>query len=302
MRTFLKWAGIVVAGLAAIVAIAVAAIYVISNREINRTYAVPAVSVTLPTDSATIAYGERLSSVFGCHDCHGENLGGGPVIEEPAFATLYAPNLTSGRGGVGGTFTDADYVRAIRFGVSPDGKSLWIMPSAEYYNLSDADVGAIVAYLRALPPVDQAFPSHHAGPIARMLVATGQLHGVFQAPMIDPAAPRPDPAPPGATVAFGRYVGSLCKGCHGADYAGGPVAGAPPDAPLAMNLTPAGELGGWTREQFIATIRTGVNPNGHRLDPDWMPVKALRHWNDDELTGLWMFLRTLPPARTRGRD
>ena len=52
------------------------------------------------------------------------------MLEQPsAFGTLAAPNLTRGAGGLGSTFTDTDWVRAIRHGIHRDGTSLLIMPS-----------------------------------------------------------------------------------------------------------------------------------------------------------------------------
>lgn len=86
-----------------------------------------------------------------------------------------------------------------------------------------------------------------------------------------------------------------CSGCHQADYAGGPVPGSPPDAPQAANLTPAGSLAGWTTDDFIQTLRTGVRPNGAPLMGD-MPWQAYGKMTDDELTAIFMFLQTLPPV------
>ena len=65
------------------------------------------------------------------------------------LAILSASNLTKGQGGVGASYTDADFVRALRHGVRPDGKSFLIMPANLYAHLSDADVGALIAYIRS---------------------------------------------------------------------------------------------------------------------------------------------------------
>ena len=64
------------------------------------------------------------------------------------IGTLRAPNLTPG--GVGGTYTDTDWIRALRHGVAPDGTPLVFMPSWEYYYLSKEDLGALIAYLKQL--------------------------------------------------------------------------------------------------------------------------------------------------------
>ena len=72
-------------------------------------------------------------------------------IDDPALGRVIAPNLTRGRGGVGATFSDADFVRAIRHGVDPSGRPLLIMPADDYTHFSDADLGMIIAYVRSLP-------------------------------------------------------------------------------------------------------------------------------------------------------
>ena len=86
----------------------------------------------IPTDADAIAYGERLMKARGCVDCHGQNLGGRVFLESPTAGRLVATNLTAGRNGIGSYYTVADYVRAIRHGVGPDGKPLLFMPAHEY--------------------------------------------------------------------------------------------------------------------------------------------------------------------------
>ena len=50
---------------------------------------------------------------------------------------------------------------------------------------------------------------------------------------------------------------------------------------------------GWSEEDFIATMRTGVTPNGHQLK-DVMPWKDFGQMTDDELKAVWMYLQSLP--------
>ncbi|MCP4359271.1 MAG: hypothetical protein GY796_14760 [Chloroflexi bacterium] len=66
--------------------------------------------------------------------------------------------MTSGAGGINGVYRDADFIHAIWHGVGSNGKALFIMPSAEYYYLSDADLGALIAYLKTIPAVNSALP------------------------------------------------------------------------------------------------------------------------------------------------
>ncbi|HXV42529.1 MAG TPA: hypothetical protein VEC96_05670 [Anaerolineae bacterium] len=130
MKRILKWVGF---GLSVIVAliIGVAGIfYARGVARLNTVYDVPTAALPLPTDEAVLERGKHLvEHVSICVECHGQNLAGQPFIDEPPLGQIPAPNLTSGRGGLGQSYTDADWVRALRHGLNQEGKSLIIMPS-----------------------------------------------------------------------------------------------------------------------------------------------------------------------------
>src|SRR5215207_1424780 len=145
--------GFVALGVVLIVLAAGVAIYVISENKLNQTRSVPTENLAIPTDTSAIQRGQHLAAAVGvCIDCHGTNLAGKVYIDDPALGRVVSPNLTRGRGAVGAAYSDADLVRSIRHGVSPSGRMLLVMPSDDYYYLSDTDLGAIVAYIRSLPP------------------------------------------------------------------------------------------------------------------------------------------------------
>jgi mono/diheme cytochrome c family protein len=99
---------------------------------------------------------------------------------------------------------------------------------------------------------------------------------------------------PGPTVEYGYYLAQLsCMGCHGPGLSGGPIVGAPPDFPPAANLTPGSEVGSWSEEDFVQTIRTGVNPAGHELNPV-MPWMVFSNLTDEELHAIWLYLESVP--------
>lgn len=225
-------------------------------------------------------------------DCHGQNLAGGPFIDDPAIGRIYAANLTAGNGGIA-DFTDIDWVRAIRHGVGPDNKPLLFMPSQEFYYLSDADLGDLIAYLKSVPPVDGPEPDSSPGPLGRVLFLAGEFP-LVPAELIDHDAPRPSAPSPGVTVEYGQYLAVGCTGCHGTGFSGGPIPGVPPEWPPAANLTPSGELATWTEVDFITTMRSGVTPDGRELNSDFMPWPTISRLTDDELKALWLFLQQLP--------
>jgi mono/diheme cytochrome c family protein len=231
---------------------------------------------------------------MSCTGCHAEDLGGTTLIDARPFMRLAAPNLTGGEGGVAPHLDDADWVRAIRHGVGPDGRALAVMPSAAYQHLSDADLGAVIAYLERVPPVNRTGAARSFGPIARIQLAQGKFP-LFRADGIDHAAVRRVSAPPpGITVEYGHYLADIagCTDCHGPGLSGGPVAAAPPGAPPASNITPAG-IGGWTEADFARALREGRGAAGRRLN-ELMPYRHLR-LTDDELRAVWRFVRSVQP-------
>jgi mono/diheme cytochrome c family protein len=300
MRRVLKVIGYVAAGAAALILVAAAAVYGFSEARYRKQYAVAPSAIVVATDSATIARGEHLAQSFGgCVECHGENLGGRKVIDDPAIGRVYGANLTRGAGGIGASLTDADIVRALRHGVGRDGRALKVMPSTDYVHLSESDLAAIVAYVKSRPPVDTAPPSISVGPVGRALFVAGKLP-ILHAERIDHSRPAAMTVTPGATVDYGRYVAAVgCQGCHGPTLAGGPIVGGAPDWPPAANLTPAGSLKGWTEEGFTTFLRTGKRPDGTPVN-DVMPIRLTKRMTDEEIRALWMYLKTLPAEATGG--
>lgn len=88
-------------------------------------------TITLSSDPVALQNGARLAKVRGCEDCHGENLAGKVLVDDPALGALTTANLTRGKGGVASSYTGADQVRALRHGVKPNGKPAIIMPAHE---------------------------------------------------------------------------------------------------------------------------------------------------------------------------
>ena len=214
---------------------------------------------------------------------------GGPM------GTLAAPNLTSGKGGLGATFTDADWVRGIRHGVHRDGTTLLIMPCEAFVYMNERDLGDLIAYLKHLPPVDRQMPRVHLSALGRTLLVLGKFSVLIAEKT--PRLPYPAVVEPGPTAAYGRYLANFtgCHGCHGFGLSGGRVAG-PPDEPPASNLTPdpATGIAHWTQDDFARALRQGVRPDGRAIDT-FMPWPYFAGLTDDEVTALWLHVRSVPP-------
>ena len=273
--------------------VAVGAIYAVTEAWIGYRYEVGVQPVAIPTDAAAVAEGRRLAVTRGCLDCHGEDLGGKAVIDDPVVGIVHGSNLTSGQGGVASLYDDPALQRAIRHGVAVDGRPLVVMPSAEYFPMSDADLGQIIAYIRSVPPVDRVPEPISIGPMARLLLAVGEVQ--LAARVIDHAAARPRAPLPGPTVEYGAYLAVGCTGCHGETLSGGEIPGVPPEWPPATNITPDSEsgIGEWSEADFEEAVRQGRRRDGSTINPV-MPWQQFAELSDDEIAALWRYLRTVP--------
>lgn len=289
----LRWIAWILATVAVIAFSYGAVIYVRSERILKTKYDAAADPLTLPTDSASIARGKHLASaVTSCVLCHGEGLAGKVYVDMGPVGLVAGPNLTRGKGGVGASLTDSDWVRAIRHGVRRDGTSLIIMPSEVFTHLSTEDLGSIIAYAKQLPPVDREMPLTHLRPLGRWLLTRGKMQI-----LVAPKTPRVElvtSIPREPTKEYGKYLADIagCHGCHGYGLSGGRVAG-PPKAPPASNLTPE-NLGEWTEAQFARAVREGKDKDGGTLD-ELMPSQTFRGMTDEEVHALWLYIRSVPP-------
>lgn len=247
-----------------------------------------------------IARGKHLVDTrYACGECHGADFGGGTMVDDPAIGQLLGPNLTLGQGSVTKDYTPKDWDRIVRHGVKPDGTG-GAMPSEDFARMSDQELSDIVTYIRSMPPVDRTQPPVTLGPVLKVLLATGEAK--VSAAEIDHATVHPaTPPPEGPDAAFGAHIAQTCTGCHGANFAGGPISGGDPSWPEAANLTPhATGLGGYTYEDFERAFRQGVRKDGTAVNAV-MPTKFFKNMTDVEVQAIWAHLSSLPPTEKGAR-
>ncbi|MDQ8154526.1 MAG: cytochrome c [Gemmatimonadota bacterium] len=300
MRKILRAVAWSAGALVLMLVVAGGGLYFASQHRLDRTWSVAGHTVPVPTDSLALERGRHVAFALSkCADCHRTDLGGGQFIDEAPVARLYAPNLTRGKGGIGAAYTDLDWERAIRHAVRPNGDGLLFMPSLEFQFLSDDDVGALIAYLKALPPVDRESVPNRVGPIGRALYMKGDL-------VLVPAErvahdQHPTAVPMSVSAEYGKYLAEVggCTGCHGEGFSGGKIPGTPPDWKPASNITPTG-IGHYKEEDFFRAMREGVRPGGAPID-SLMPFRFTKLMTDDEIRALYLYLRTVPAKPFGGR-
>lgn len=239
-----------------------------------------------------------LESRYACSDCHGEDFGGGIMIDAFPIGTLLGPNITTGAGSRTLEYTAADWDRAVRHGVLPDGRPA-VMPATEFRNMSDQELSDIVTYIRSQPPVDEATQPPVLGPLGKVLLATGQLpvSADVLANLTDHLA-----LPPvtDVSVDFGAHIASPCTGCHGPALSGGPIPGGDPSWVPARNLTPAEDgMAAWNFADFEGALREGIRPDGTPLQmPMTLALPYTSKLTDVEMEALWLYLSSLDPLST----
>jgi len=298
MKRAFKWLAVVLAGLSGLIILAMVVVYAVSGRRMSKVYTFTDPPLTIPTDSASISRGQHfVQAIAKCAGCHGDDLAGKVHIDEPIMGRIYSANLTRGRGGIGNSYTDADYVRAIRHGVGRNGRPLLTMPTDAYYHINDKDLANSIAYLKTIPGVDAVTPAKRVGPLARALFLMTDFP-LVEAEKVPVTGPRPAVVPPGPTREYGNYLATTgaCKSCHLQDLSGGvPIEKNLPSA----NLTPTG-IGNWSEADFSKAMRHGIRPDGRVLSAV-MPWPYTRLMTDEEMHALWLYIHSVPPRNASGR-
>ena len=283
------------------------------------------------TTADLIARGQYLANgIAHCFMCHSplddgdpalprpETLGAGDVLDEKA--PLIAPNITFERETGLGDWSDREIIRAIREGISRDGRELQEHPANDYSVMTDDDVSAVVAYLRSLRPIRRKLP-RSAPPLRK-----GEWVQRKTVPALSSALNSP--------LQRGAYLVQLgeCIGCHTPargdgsvirelEFAGGrrfrlekgygvdigrfdpmlPSAEAPPPMTgrvvASANLTPdPSGIPYYTEAIFIQTIRSG-KVGGVRQLSAAMPWVFFRTLSDPDLRDIFAYLKALRPTQ-----
>ena len=290
-NTVVKWGGTIGSGLFAVVLTLISVLMLVGMVKAYSPRSAPIPAVKIAGTPEQIARGQHLANSF-CASCHSTTnelplTGGldlGKDFQMP-LGTFVSANLTPA--GPLKDWSDGEIFRAIRNGIDRDGNVLFAMSGARGRHLSDADIEAVIAYLRSQPAVvnDTPMPLDQYSPLALILVGAGVIPE--GEPPITQAIAMPAKS---ATAEFGAYILSYqdCVLCHGTDLTGGePGQLAPVGPSLAV-------VKGWTQEQFIATLRTGVDPSGHALNNQLMPWQNIGRMDDDELAATYAYLTNLP--------
>ena len=260
--------------------------------------------------SQLLARGKYVLQIGGCGHCHtaegGEPLAGGRPLKTP-FGTFFTPNITADPTAGIGSWSEAEFLRALRDGVGPNGAYLYpAFPYTAYTKMTGDDARALYAYLRSLPTSTQANREHDLAWYLRWRFAARAWQWLFFTPGEFTPDDRRD-----AAWNRGAYIAKAlahCSECHtprnllGAPddelaYAGNPDG---PDGELVPNITPDPEtgIGNWSRETLDTFLHFGELPDGEYTAGSMDKViSGISNLTADDRAALIEYLRALPPIR-----
>ena len=292
---FVKWFGLVIASLVSLACTAAVGLTIVGFYRINfPPYQLAVADMKVAGTPDQVARGASFGAF--CATCHSPDgkpplVGRNLATDGPPMGTLWAANLT--RAGEIEHWSDGEVIRAIREGVHKTGRALILMPSEIFRHLSDADVEAIVAYLRSQPAVEPNTPPTQLNVLVAFFIGLGLAPTSAQPPIT-----RPIIAPPeGDSREHGEYLVSIlgCRRCHGENLTGGTGGG--PGSPPAPNLRVI--LAAWSVENFVRTLQTGIDPYNRTL-AEGMPSKGISAIaSDTGLKAIYQYIRGLPPIDDR---
>ncbi|MBP6184303.1 MAG: cytochrome c [Saprospiraceae bacterium] len=276
------------------------------------THEVKPISIDLPSDSMSMATGQKIVESV-CAYCHmgadGKLSGKLFSPESEGFGERFSSNITSHPTLGIGRYSDGELAYLLRTGIKRDGQ--YAGPYMVFPKYSDADIAAVIAYLRSDAPSLAPSDAQHDGSYSFLAKA------LFKAGILKPIPFEARTAPSMSdTLAFGEYLATVryeCYGCHSAGFeyndplnpekskgffAGGNAVSDPKfNHVISRNITPHPEqgIGKWTKEQFELAARGGVRPDG-RILSDAMP--RLTRLDPYELDAIWAYLQTVPALPT----
>jgi len=263
-----------------------------------------------------LARGQYLVENFGCFDCHGEHdwkKHDAPLIEGTRGAgyadyplaglpgRIVPPNITPDPETGAGNWTDDMLARAIREGISHDGRAMFpFMPYPDFRHMCDEDLASVIVYLRSLPPIRKTLPK------TEIIFPVKYLIRTTPEPITQPVAP-PDLSTP---VKRGQYLVTIagCTECHtpqakgqpirGLEFAGGFILEGPWGRVASANITPdPSGIPYYDEALFLEMIRTGYVKA--RIINQIMPWDHYRSLTDEDLKAIFAYLRTLKAVKHR---
>jgi len=255
--------------------------------------------------------GKRLAVAADCVACHsaigGKPFAGGYPLNSP-MGVIYSTNITPSRTAGIGQYTQADFARAVRDGVTPDGTRLYpAMPYTSYAKMTDSDVAALYQYfMEEVAPVDTPVPKTELDFPFNIRAAMLGWNALFHSQKRFVADPGKS-----AQVNRGDYLVNALAHCDTCHTPRNPLMAANNDKALsggslgawyAPNITSdkTSGIGGWSSDELVAYLRSGhVEGKAQAAGPMAEAVEnSLQYLGEDDLKAIAAYLLQTPPIAT----
>ncbi len=264
-----------------------------------------------PASTDPVLRGAYLFAAAGCAGCHtdvknaGPPLAGGRALETP-FGIFYSPNITPDSETGIGRWTEADFARALRDGIAPDGEIFFpVFPYTSFTMMNDADIADLWAFMRTIPPIVRENRAHDAN----FPFGWRGLLPIWRWLKFQPGPLPPDPAL-SETVARGAYIvnalghcgechtprdmlGALDRDAHLSGTADGPEGGKIPN----ITLDETTGIGRWSDAEILRVLQTGILPDYDVVGAGMGEVvrNSTSLLTQTDRAAIVAYLRTLPP-------
>jgi mono/diheme cytochrome c family protein len=263
--------------------------------------------------AGSVTKGEILFAAGGCANCHtdkkakGPLAAGGAALKTP-FGNFFAPNITPHKEHGIGTWTDAQFVRAMRDGVAPDGSHYFpVFPYTSFTNLTNEDLKALKAYIFTLKPVALPNRPHEVG--FPFKIRLGQY---FWKLLFFERGPYKTDLTKSAEWNRGAYLTQAvvhCGECHTPrNFLGGlkksrwftgAKEGEGPEGESVPNIRSEQGVGihNWSKEQIITYLESGEDPEGDYAGSLMFDVvdQGTELLSDSDRNAIASYLKDLPP-------
>ncbi|MGZ5874525.1 MAG: c-type cytochrome [Bradyrhizobium sp.] len=255
----------------------------------------------------TVARGRALTDAADCGTCHTADptkpFAGGKRIDTP-FGGIYSANLTPDRDTGLGAWSDDDFVRALRFGVAPDGSRYYpAFPYPHFTKMIRPDVLAIRAYLDTLPPVKNTPPRPQLRwPLNYRVLMRGWNFAFFRPGIFEPDQNKSAEWNRGGYLVEGA---AHCGACHtpknffGAEKRGQKFGGSLVDGWFAPRLDGAERSGlkSWSVEDIGEYLQSGRNAKSHADGPmAEVVLNSTSRMSDADVRAIAVYLKDISPG------
>ena len=264
--------------------------------------------------TSSLISGKYIFFAAGCAGCHtdiknkGALLAGGRAIKTP-FGTFYGPNITPDKTFGIGAWSEKDFIRALRRGVSPDGEHYFpVFPYTSFTKMNDSDILNLRAYIFSLPSIAKPNIPHELNfPYNIREFVYFWKFLFFDKGSFQPNAEQTEEWNRGAYITEAL---AHCGECHtprnflGAQIRDKALAGTNngPEGNSIPNITPDLDsgIGNWSLTELVELLKFGMLPDGDFVGGSMSEVSVnMANLTEADLLAIAKYVSSIPAIKNK---